>query len=129
MIYHPMLPWAYTTVRYIWELSSCYILEWKQNGYTCSSICRSVMECFIGTSLAVGKSTFKVSFFKLYLFYNDYDVCVQMVFMWEETGVPEGNPPVWLGALMTISHAYAGYRIRVAAVRGKCVNTAPARQP
>jgi len=30
---------------------------------------------------------------------------------------------------MTISHADAGYRTRVAAVRGECVNTAPARQP
>ena len=27
----------------------------------------------------------------------DTDVCVRMVFVWEETGVPEGNPPVWLG--------------------------------
>ena len=25
------------------------------------------------------------------------DVCVRMVFVWEETGVPRGNPPVWLG--------------------------------
>jgi len=47
--------------------------------------------------------------FKLYLFYNDYetlviqltlimrvgtDACLWMVFMWEETGVPRGNPPV-----------------------------------
>ena len=47
------------------------------------------------------------------------DVCVRMVFVWEETGVPGGNPPVWLGDHMTISHA---------AVRGECVNTAPARQ-
>ena len=25
------------------------------------------------------------------------DVYVRMVFVWEETGVPGGNPPVWLG--------------------------------
>ena len=42
------------------------------------------------------------------------DVCVPMVFVWEETGVPGGNPPVKLGDHMTISHADA----RVAAVRG-----------
>ena len=35
------------------------------------------------------------------------DVCVRMVFVWEETGVPGGNPPVWLGDHMTISHADA----------------------
>jgi len=23
-----------------------------------------------------------------------HNVCVQMVFIWEETGVPRGNPPV-----------------------------------
>ena len=33
------------------------------------------------------------------------DVWVRMVFMCEETGVPGGNPPVWLGDHMTISHA------------------------
>ena len=38
------------------------------------------------------------------------DVCVRMVFVWEETGVPGGKPPVWLGDHMTISHADAGYR-------------------
>ena len=32
------------------------------------------------------------------------DVCVRMVFVWEETGVLGGNPPVWLGDHMTISH-------------------------
>jgi len=52
------------------------------------------------------------------------DVCVRMVFVWEETGVPGGNPPVWLGDHMTISHADTGYRTWVAAVRGECVNTA-----
>ena len=57
------------------------------------------------------------------------DVCVRMVFVWEETGVPGGNPFVWLGDHMTISHAYVGYRTRVAALRGEFVNTAPARQP
>ena len=48
------------------------------------------------------------------------------VFVWEETGVPGGNQPVWLDDHMAISHADAGYRTRVATV--KCVNTAPARQ-
>ena len=56
------------------------------------------------------------------------DVCVPVVFVWEETGVPGGNPPVWLGDHMTSSHADAGYRTQVAAMRGECVNTAPARQ-
>ena len=32
------------------------------------------------------------------------DVCIQMVCVWEETGVPGGNLPVWLGDHMTISH-------------------------
>ena len=45
----------------------------------------------------------------------------------DDTGVPWGNPHVWLGDHMTILHADAGYRTRVAAVRGECVNTAPAR--
>jgi len=45
------------------------------------------------------------------------DVCVLVVFMWEETGVPGGNPPAWLGDHMTISHANAGYWTRVAAVK------------
>ena len=31
------------------------------------------------------------------------DDCVPVVFMWEETRVPGGNPPVWLGDHMTIS--------------------------
>ena len=57
------------------------------------------------------------------------DVCVRMVSVWKETGVPGGNPTVWLGDHMTISHADARYRSRVAAVRGECVNNAPARQP
>ena len=57
------------------------------------------------------------------------DVCVRMVFVWDETGVPGGNPPVWLGDHMTISQADAGYWTRVAAVRGEGVTTAPARQP
>ena len=56
------------------------------------------------------------------------DVCVRMVFVWEETGVLGGNPPVWLGDHMIISHTDAGYRTRVAEVRGERVNTAPARQ-
>ena len=57
------------------------------------------------------------------------NVCIPVVFVWEETGVPGGNPPVWLGDHMTISHADAGYWSRVAAVRGKRGTTAPARQP
>ena len=56
------------------------------------------------------------------------EVCVRMVFVWEETGVPGGNPPVWLGDHMAISHVDVGYRTRVAAVRGECVNIAPTRQ-
>ena len=46
------------------------------------------------------------------------DFCIAMVFVWEETGDH-----------MTISHADAGYWTQVAEVRGKCVTTAPARQP
>ena len=38
------------------------------------------------------------------------DVCVQMVFVWEENGVPGGNQPVWLGDHMTISYADTEYR-------------------
>ena len=84
-------------------------------------------------------------YFKLYSINDDYnyttyikqyfsmlvgtDVCVRMVFVWEETGVTGGNPPVWLGDHMAISHADAGYLTRVAAVRGECVKTVPARQP
>ena len=37
------------------------------------------------------------------------DVWVRMAFKWEETGVPEGNLPVWLGDHMTISHAVYSY--------------------
>ena len=51
------------------------------------------------------------------------DVCVRMVFVWEETRVPRGNPRVWLGDHMTNSHADAGYWTRVAAVRDECINT------
>ena len=54
------------------------------------------------------------------------DVCVWMVFVWEKTW---GNPPVWLGDRMTISHPDAGYRTWVAAVSGECANTALASQP
>ena len=53
------------------------------------------------------------------------DVCV---FVWEETGVPGGNPPVWLGDHMTISHADAGFEPRVAAVRGEGITIVRARQ-
>ena len=41
------------------------------------------------------------------------DVCVWMVFVWEEIEVPGGNPPVWLGDHITISHADAGYQTRL----------------
>ena len=51
------------------------------------------------------------------------NVCVYMVFVWEETGVPRGKPPVWLGDHMTISHADTVYWTRVRAVRDECVNT------
>ena len=57
------------------------------------------------------------------------DVCVQMVFVWEENGVPGGNQPVWLGDHMTISHADAEYRSGSQWWEVRCVNTAPARQP
>jgi len=30
------------------------------------------------------------------------DICVPLVFVWEKTGVPGGNSPVWLGDHMTI---------------------------
>ena len=33
------------------------------------------------------------------------DVCVRVVFVWEESGVPGGNSPVWLDDHMIISHA------------------------
>ena len=56
------------------------------------------------------------------------DVWVPVVFVWEETGVPGGNPPVWLGDHMTISHADAGNWAWVAAMRGERVTTTPARQ-
>ena len=46
----------------------------------------------------------------------DTDVFVPMVFVWEETGVPGGNPPVWLDDHMTISHADTMYWTWVAAV-------------
>ena len=55
------------------------------------------------------------------------DVCVPVVFVCEETGVPGGNPHVWLGDHMTISHADAGCWTRVAAVKGERVTTTPAR--
>ena len=51
------------------------------------------------------------------------DVCVPVAFVWGETGVLGGNPPVWLGDHMIISHADAGYWTRVAAVRGERVTT------
>ena len=56
------------------------------------------------------------------------DVCGSVVFVWEEIGVPGGNPTVWLGDHMTISLANDGYWTRVAAVRGEHVITTPASQ-
>jgi len=40
----------------------------------------------------------------------DTDVCVRMVFVWEETGVLVGNPRALPGDHMTISHSDVGYR-------------------
>ena len=48
------------------------------------------------------------------------DVCIRMVFVWEETQLSD---------LVTTSHADTEYQTRVAEVRGECVNTAPARKP
>ena len=56
-------------------------------------------------------------------------VCVPVVFLWEENAVPRGKPPVWLGDRMSISHADSRYWTRVAEVRGEHVTIAPARQP
>ena len=33
------------------------------------------------------------------------DVCVWMVFVWEKTRVPGGNPPVWLGDHMPFTYS------------------------
>ena len=55
------------------------------------------------------------------------DDCVPVVFVWEETGLPGGNPPVWLDDQITISHADAVYWTRAAAVRGERVITGPVR--
>ena len=52
----------------------------------------------------------------------DTDVCVRLVFVGGENRnirIPKGNPAVWLAVHMTISHADAEYRTRVAAVRGE----------
>ena len=76
-----------------------------------------------------------LSYFKLYLFYNEtsYTTYINHAH-WQRCLRSDGllvggNPPVWLGDHMTISHADAGYQTRVTAVRGECINTAPARQP
>ena len=47
-------------------------------------------------------------------------------FVWEETWVPGGNSPIWLGDHMTIPHANAGYRARFAAVSASVLTL---RQP
>ena len=60
--------------------------------------------------------------FKLYLVYNDYETsyttyinharwhwCLRWtIFVWEATGVPWGNPPVWLGDHMTMNMPMSG---------------------
>ena len=62
------------------------------------------------------------SFFKLYLFINDYETSYTTYINhagWHRflrsdglrVGVPGRNSPVWLGDQMTISHAEAGYRV------------------
>ena len=52
------------------------------------------------------------------------DDCICVVFLWEETGVPGGNPPVWLGDHMTISHAKpCRYWTQVAAMIGQRFTT------
>ena len=59
------------------------------------------------------------SFFKLYLFNNDYETSYINHAGWHRclrsdglrVGVPGRNSPVWLGDQMTISHAEAGYRV------------------
>ena len=57
------------------------------------------------------------------------DVCVQLVFLTgREPECPEETHLSDLVTTMTISHAEAGYRTWVAAVRWECVNTVPARQ-
>ena len=56
------------------------------------------------------------------------DVCILGVFMWEEIGIPGGNPTVWPGDHMTISLAEGWYWTRVAAVRDERFTTTPARQ-
>ena len=54
------------------------------------------------------------------------DVCFPVVFVWGETGVPRGNPPVWRGDHMIISHADVGYWTQVAAWEASAL---PLRQP
>ena len=53
------------------------------------------------------------------------DGCVRVVFLWEETEVPGGNPQARLGDHMTNSHVPNMYQTRVAAVRSERFTTAP----
>ena len=57
---------------------------------------------------------------KLYTFYV---TCLQFVLVWEESGEPGENTSVLHGDHMTISHAEAGYRNWVGAVRVERVTT------
>ena len=95
---------------------------WKQKGFKCYWIKKQIEPFHIKKF----KLIIKVMQLILIMLIG-IDVCDRMVFLWEETGVPRWDPPVWLGDNMTISHADAWYQIRVAALRGECVNTAPAR--
>ena len=54
------------------------------------------------------------------------DVCVRMVFVWEETGVPGGSPPVCLGDHMTISpfdHFVPDIKRRTCSIQNHCVTS------
>jgi len=60
---------------------------------------------------------------KLYTFYVTCLMASQFVLVWEESGEPGENTSVLHSDHMTISHADAGYRNRVAAVRVERVTT------
>ena len=68
----------------------------------------------------------------LYLLYClnkvDIELAEQVVVVRRKPEYLGGNPPVWLGDHMTISHADVGYHTWVETVRGEMVTTAPARQ-
>ena len=56
------------------------------------------------------------------------NLCVQVVFLWEETGVLGENPPAWPGDNLTFSHDDAEYKTQVAAVWDERFTIVPARQ-